>query len=919
MLIVSVLFACKTLAADVPGPKPHLLASFEPGEKKVVDGQGTIVKEHASDGEYSIRLENPGHGYVGISISNGATLRLFKDYALLRLDVFNPQDRPVRCTMRVDDTKSHDYGSRYNDDGVIVRPGASTLQLNLTGLTRSNARNFTQREKLDLSSLRMWGVSFVAKERTVLFIDNIRLEGSGLPEVAGLRAFDMGPSGSPVYPGFEAVTEKSVYTPAAGFGWVGPGRHDNVYTPDALTGDYGSGDQFRVDLPNGQYEIHTCIDTFGTFAAYPTFSWRRLKINGVEVLNETRSAAEFLDRYYFSHEDEEDLPGLDAWEKFVAPRNVVRKFEATVTDGSLKIVPQSNAMVAITFVVVYPKSQEQAGRQFMEQLQSRRKQQFNSWLIVRVPQDIGAAPAASAADVSRGFIPFVRKTQIDVPVTAKPLADEIGKPMVIEAAKGERGNAVLGLYPLSEVAGVSVKPSELAGPGGSMIPASAISVRKIRNFLRRTGQTPLADIEPRILQEFASLDLRPGVTRGLWVKIAVPSDAAPGEYRGKIVIGAGAKSAEVPVLLTVFPFTLDKITDTTLSVTGATPARWRNSYPQLEDIYWNNAELVMKDMADHGMNAVTGGPGAHLKSVKDGKPEIDFTDMDRWLALAVKYGLTLPGDSYQGLDIAGLPHHRGPDAVEACEKEAQRKFGIGFAELIHIVYADVARHAKEKGWPPRVYSLLDEPRPEYHNVDSAIQIAKLFVDAAPETLFSGYFSTGGGREPLFQIMPVAICHTNDMSVQLTHDAGKQLWDYSGGGARYDIGRWAFYASRRGLKGFMRNGYMYVCSDPYFDFSDDEASWCVVYPSRHGVNDTVGWERTAQGVDDFRYLATLERLIREAKAAHQREGEASAAEAFLNETFKNIKLDDKKSADLTPQQFDEFRRAIARHIAALMRE
>ena len=82
--------------------------------------------------------------------------------------------------------------------------------------------------------------------------------------------------------------------------------------------------------------------------------------------------------------------------------------------------------------------------------------------------------------------------------------------------------------------------------------------------------------------------------------------------------------------------------------------------------------------------------------------------------------------------------------------------------------------------------------------------------------------------------------------------------------RHDIGRWAFVAARAGMKGFLRNGYMYVCSKPYFDFSDDEASWSVVYPSRHGLSDTVGWERTAQGVNDYRYLLTCERLIRQAR-------------------------------------------------------
>ena len=126
------------------------------------------------------------------------------------------------------------------------------------------------------------------------------------------------------------------------------------------------------------------------------------------------------------------------------------------------------------------------------------------------------------------------------------------------------------------------------------------------------------------------------------------------------------------------------------------------------------------------------------------------------------------------------------------------------------------------------------------------------------------------------------------------------------------------AARAGLKGFLRNGYMYVCSMPYFDFSDDEASWSVVYPSRRGLSDTVGWERTTQGVNDYRYLLTCERLIRDARQSGQPTAPADVAEVFLKETLRPIQIDRKESARLSASQYDEFRRHLARHIADLSR-
>jgi hypothetical protein len=185
-------------------------------------------------------------------------------------------------------------------------------------------------------------------------------------------------------------------------------------------------------------------------------------------------------------------------------------------------------------------------------------------------------------------------------------------------------------------------------------------------------------------------------------------------------------------------------------------------------------------------------------------------------------------------------------------------------------------------------------------------------------LFSGYYSTGDGRDVYFETMPVSIAHVDKLSLELVAKGGRQIWDYSGSRVRHDIGRWAFVAARAGMKGFLRNGYMYVCSQPYFDYSDDEASWSVVYPSARGLSDTVGWERTAQGVNDYRYLRTCSRLIQQARRLGKGAAAADAAQAFLEETLRPIAIDDKETARLAPRQYDQFRTALAGHVAALNR-
>ncbi len=135
-----------------------------------------------------------------------------------------------------------------------------------------------------------------------------------------------------------------------------------AYMPDALTGDCASGREFRLKLPNGRYEVNLCWDMFGLWGTLPTFQWRKLLVNGQEVLSERRSGAEFLANQYYAHEDDEDLPGQDLWEKYIASYQKIHRFAATVTDGLLKIEPQADERPGrgICFLVVYPEGH--AGR-----------------------------------------------------------------------------------------------------------------------------------------------------------------------------------------------------------------------------------------------------------------------------------------------------------------------------------------------------------------------------------------------------------------------------------------------------------------------------------------------------------------------------------------------------------------------------
>ena len=127
------------------------------------------------------------------------------------------------------------------------------------------------------------------------------------------------------------------------------------------------------------------------------------------------------------------------------------------------------------------------------------------------------------------------------------------------------------------IAGISVVAGDLFGPNGSVLPASAarlyrqhqfeLTAASARNDQFRAGWYPDALIPavhpltgaPLGPARYAAmpLDLPAGETHGFWVDLFVPPDAAAGTYRGVYRLAAeGGATAEIPVTLTVWDFAL---------------------------------------------------------------------------------------------------------------------------------------------------------------------------------------------------------------------------------------------------------------------------------------------------------------------------------------------------------------------------
>jgi hypothetical protein len=163
-----------TLTGCASAAEPVVLSSFEPDGVALVRHEGTVVAEGASDGKHACRLESDEKEYRAIEVLPEALAR-FKDHRWLKADLYNPGEKGVSYGVRVDDAKSRDYGSRANFDGLFAPPGRSEVRVDMRWLPRGTRGD----TRLDLDALRLVKVFLgPSKEKSVLFIDNVRLEGS---------------------------------------------------------------------------------------------------------------------------------------------------------------------------------------------------------------------------------------------------------------------------------------------------------------------------------------------------------------------------------------------------------------------------------------------------------------------------------------------------------------------------------------------------------------------------------------------------------------------------------------------------------------------------------------------------------------------------------------------------------------------
>lgn len=554
----------------------------------------------------------------------------------------------------------------------------------------------------------------------------------------------------------------------------------------------------------------------------------------------------------------------------------------------------------------------------------------------------------------------------------RPAPAKRGKALYISAAGNEAEAAQLVVSPSHGLKDLSAKPTILRGPDAAIIPASSVDVLRVRYvFVEQPTDKFGAKADwPDPLPPFKEpIDVAAGENQPLWVRVDVPCGAPKGIYEGAVQLRADNFSADVPIQVRVYGFELpDRMTCTTafgfnpstvFAYQGVSDPEQRR---QVIDKYLANYSAhhispydptifssLPVEWVKIGENDEPGLDPADRKLLQENAltPKFDWTAWDEEMEKAFShyhfnsFRLGLPGMG--GGEVAGFAG-------------GTRERALAFERYCKTMQ----EHLREKGWLDEAYVYwFDEPNQgQYEYVlngflelkKAAPDINRMLTEHVREALIGGpniwcpdswwyvhedaekrrkegdifwWYVCTVPKAPfpgLFTDHPatdlrVWLWQTWKYDIEGVLVWATNLWTTS---AAYpnsqqnpyeDTMSWiSGYGVKRGEKKPWGNG------DGRFVYPPED---CAVPTKGHtcldGPVESIRWEMLRDGIEDYEYLAILERLVEERRTQCPRKCRKAA---------KLLEVPDEITSSLkaytkVPEPIEERRDRIARAIEALL--
>lgn len=499
---------------------------------------------------------------------------------------------------------------------------------------------------------------------------------------------------------------------------------------------------------------------------------------------------------------------------------------------------------------------------------------------------VGEMPPVSEKASKLGYVVFTKNYFERVYYTTIPKKEEITDKLELSATPGEYEPVIFMVRALKNLKGVKITAGDLKGKTGELIEKSNIKIDVVKS-LKRQVTTNQYEMVPVYLANEKNTNIPKDTTQQFWVTIKVPEGSAPGKYQGQMnITPEGGEGSSLNLEVEVLPFKL-----------VSPPVAFGMYYTQAIYFYYATPELskiintpeyvtkCLQDMKEHGMTSVA----------IYADPEFS----DEYKNITVDFTRTyiegkLPMETMmECLEKVGLV----PDNVPLPFISHGTRGGWGsFGDRKTIGLIEKER--KNRKWPELLYYFEDEPNlPD--RIESARRTYKTLYEGTPVRTVTAIGETGiKAVGDLYDVWITSVTEIHK-TASIAKEKNKEVWGYdcvlNGLSPVADRFMYGLFSWKTGANGMWQWEY----GKPVVFIEDDEsvtgdiflALGYVIY-TRNGPIPTIGWEGKREGIDDYKYLLTLEETIdkcKKNKNSAQMENKVKEAEALLQKINEKIDL------------------------------
>ena len=449
-----------------------------------------------------------------------------------------------------------------------------------------------------------------------------------------------------------------------------------------------------------------------------------------------------------------------------------------------------------------------------------------------------------------------------------PRPREMFAGLTVFGSPGEYEPATFSVRSASDLPGVNVAlGGDLRSDDGtSSISASAVEFRVVTPMSLWLDTRRMREVEYLLMKE-PRVKIAANRTKRFWVTVHIPEEASAGTYGSSIELRQNGTVLErISYRVEVLPIKLAELDDIAYFMyfrTERLPGWGQNR------AYFTRC---LEDMREHGINSIT----AYV--YPDGSPAME----------TAKPGTLSMADHVGAIKDSGLLR---PGAGKFIWIAAACYGSWGVKAFTPLV--------RENGWEMLAYA-IDEPGDERRQ-KLVRKVVPRLKKACPDVDVTTAIGDKG-IEVVGEYYDTWICatgHTDDARVAQARERGKRLWTYECAlsptdalTCRHYFGYWLWRSGATGAAfwaycdGSAKDRFMlpvkdWTTHDPRWITRHDFV-WCVP----EGPIPSVGWEAAREGIDDFRYLRTLEQTI--AEVGKTGGPEVKAAKLFLEDLHRRIK-------------------------------